>query len=233
MPSGVLIWFWLLVAGATYGVAYYFSAKAFKYLKVSVASPLYNLGTVIAVLMAVFLLGEKLSYLQIVGIVLVVIGTYVLELKKGNPLQPFREIFRSEKVHYVLISTLAYSVLTVLSKYILGFVDPLTFLFTQLILSGLFIIALVFLRHNGLKDIKKGFQGHSRMIVVLSVTMIAAMLVDFFALSAGEASLVLPVVRLWTLFVVIFGGTFYKEGHLRNRIIATVIMLAGIFIIYL
>ncbi len=233
IPTGLYIWFLLILAGVTYGIAYYYSAKAFKYLKVSVASPMYNLGTVIAVLMAVVLLGEKLTYPQIAGVVLVILGTYILELKKGSPLQPFREIFKSEKIHYVLISTLSYSVLTVLSKYILGYVDPLTLLFTQLLISGLFITVLVFWRHGGLRDIKKGFLVHKHMIAVLSLTMIAAMLIDFFALQAGEASLVLPVVRLWTLFVVIFGGTFYKEGHLRNRILATVIMLAGIFIIYL
>jgi drug/metabolite transporter (DMT)-like permease len=233
IPTEFYIWFWILIAGIIFGTAYYFSAKAFKYLKVSVASPLFNIGTVIAVLMAVILLGEKLTYLQVIGIVLVIIGTYVLELKKGNPLQPFTEIFRSEKVHYVLISTFSYSVLTVLSKYILNFVDPLTFLFTQLLLSGLFILVLVFIKHNGFRDIKKGFAVHKHMTVVLSTAIIGAMLVDLLALRAGKASLVLPIARVWTLLVVIFGGTFYKEGHLRNRIIATVIMLIGIFIIYL
>jgi drug/metabolite transporter (DMT)-like permease len=234
LPSGLYLWTLLTLAGVVYGIAYYYSAKAFKYLKVSIASPMYNIGTVIAVLMAVLILGEKLTYPQIAGVILVILGTYILELKKGSPfLQPFRDIFKSEKIHYVLISTLAYSVVTILSKYILNFIDPLTFLFTQLFLSGLFIAILVYWKHGGFKDIRKGFVVHKHMIVVLSVTMIVAMLTDFFALRAGEASLVLPVVRLWTLFVVIFGGTFYKEGHLRNRIIATAIMLAGIFIIYL
>ncbi len=183
--------------------------------------------------MAVLLLGEKLTGIQALGISLVIFGTYVLELKKTDLLSPLVRIFKSEKIHYVLGATFLFSAQAVLSKYILNFVTPLTFLFFQLVFSAIFMLVLVFARHDGLKDIKRGFTVHRLSVFLIAITIIAGSLFDLLALQTGEASLVLPISRTWTLLVVIFGGTFYKEGHIRNRIIATAIMLAGVFIIYL
>lgn len=233
MPGEYTTLLLMLLAGILFGAAFYLSTKAFKYLKTSEASPLFNLGTVITVVLAIVFLGEKVSPTQLLGIATIIFGTYILELKGNNLFSPFIKVFKSEKIHYVLASTLIYSILSVLSKYILGFIDPITYLFSQLVISGLFMLALVFIRHKGLKDIVTGFRVHKWLVLLIATTMLAGQLFEIFALNVGEASLVMPILRTWTLIAVIFGGTFYKEGHMRNRIMATVIMLAGVFIIYL
>lgn len=227
------VWFLFLLSGTIGGTAYYMGAKGFKYLTLSEASPLYNIGTVIAIALATIFLGEKLTMPQIGGVSLVIFGTYFLELKKNDFFSPFVKLFRSEKIHYVLLATFLSSVLAVLSKYILGFVDPITFLFVQIVLIAGFILALVFTRHNGLDDIKKGFAVHRWAIIAIASLALLGGITDMFALKLGEASLFVPIMRTWTLIAVLFGGAFYKEGHMRNRLIATAIMLAGVFIIYL
>jgi drug/metabolite transporter (DMT)-like permease len=168
-----------------------------------------------------------------VGVSAIIFGTYILELKGNNLISPFIKVFKSEKIHYVLFSTLIYSVLSVLSKYILGFVDPITYLFSQLVISGLFMLALTFVRHHGLKDVITGFRVHRWTVLLIAVTMFTGQLLEIFAFNAGEASLVMPILRCWTLIAVIAGGTFYKEGHMRNRMLATAIMLVGVLVIYL
>jgi len=233
LPTNAYIIFLMIIAGAIFGGSFYLSSKAFKYLSASEASPLYNIGTVITVILAILFLGEKVTTVQLLGVITIITGTYVLELKKGSFLAPLTKLFKSEKVHYVIISAFGYSVLAILSKYILGFVDPVTYLFSQLVISGAFMLALSYLRHNGFKDVITGLKVHRWSILIISSTMMTAQLFEIFALKTGEAALVMPVTRLWTLFAVVLGGAFYKEGHKRNRIIAAAIMLAGVFIIYL
>lgn len=227
------VWGLLALSGLVSGTAYYLGAKGFKYLSLSEASPLYNLGTVIGVFLAVTLLGETLTISQITGVILIIFGTYVLELKGSNFFGPFIKLFKSEKIHYVLWATFLSSVLAVLSKYILGFIEPMTYMFVHLAIVAIFFVILVFTRHDGIKDIKKGFKVHRWAIIMISSLTLLGAFTDLYAIKLGEVALFLPVMRMWTLIAVVFGGTFYKEGHMRNRIIATSIMLLGVFIIYL
>lgn len=227
------VWMLFLISGTIGGTAFYMGAKGFKYLSLSEASPLYNLGTVIAILLAVVFLHEKLTIPQIIGVSLIIFGTYVLELKRHNFLGPFVKLFKSAKIHYVLLATFLSSVLAVFSKYTLGYVDPVTFMFVHILLVAAFIQVEGFVRHDGWKDVKKGFVVHHWAIVGIAALMVASGLTDMFALKFGEAVLFVPVMRMWTLIAVLFGGAFYKEGHMRNRLIATAIMLTGVFIIYL
>lgn len=229
----VTIWPLLIIVGTVITFGFYYSIKAFKALDTSVVSPLFNLGTVIVVALSAVFLGEHLTLPQLLGVALLVFGTYILELKRGHLLSPFFEIYHSKKIHLVIWSTLLYSVHAVLSKYILVSVEPLTYLFIESIIMAVILTIIAFVRHEGLKSIKEGFLAHKKMIIAIALFNFLSELFIFFALRAGEASLVIPVVRTWTLFVVILGGTFLREGHLKNRIIATAVMLIGIFIIYL
>ena len=227
------VWMLFLISGTVGGTAFYMGAKGFKYLSLSEASPLYNLGTVIAIVLAVVFLGEKLTTPQITGVSLIILGTYFLELKGRSFFGPFVKLFKSQKIHYVLLATFLSSVLVVFSKFTLTYVDPVTFMFVHIFLIAAFIQVLVFTRHDGWKDVKKGFVVHHWAIVGIAALMVAGSLTDMFALHYGEAVLFVPVMRMWTLIAVLFGGAFYKEGHMKNRLIATAIMLAGVFIIYL
>lgn len=233
LPGNVFVWILMIAAGLIGGVAYYLGAKGFKYLSLSEASPLYNLGTVFAIILATVFLGERMTGGQLAGVSLLVIGTYVLELKGNDFFSPFVKLFKSEKIHYVLIATILSSVMVIITKFTLRFVEPLTYLPVHLIITALFLLGVVFLRHDGLRDIKKGFIVHRWAVVTIALLTVMGGLTDVWALRLGEAALFAPVMRTWTLIAVIFGGAFYKEGHMRNRLIATAIMLAGVFIIYL
>jgi transporter family protein len=229
------LWIWplLLVSGVTIAFGFYYFIKAFKVLDSSVVSPLFNLGTVAVVILSLIFLKETLTPIQTLGVLLLILGTYILELKKGHIFSPFVELYKSKKIHLILVSTLLYSLHAVLSKFLLFYIEPITYIFIEVVLMAVVLTLVAYIRHNGFKDIKRGFAVHRWMIVVIALFSLLAELATFFALNNGEASLVIPIVRTWTLFVVVLGGTFYKEGHLRNRIIATTIMLVGIFIIYL
>lgn len=223
----------LLIGGIISGTAFYMGAKGFKYLSLSEASPLYNLGTIIAIILATMFLREKMTVPQIIGVVLVIFGTYFLELRGNNFFSPFIKVFKSEKIHYVLIATFLSSCMAVFSKFTLTYIDPITYMFMHLILVALFLQIIVFTKHKGLADIKRGFLAHRWAIIFIALLSFMGAGTDLFSLKLGEAALFVPVMRTWTLIAVLFGGAFYKEGHMRNRIIATTIMLLGVFIIYL
>jgi drug/metabolite transporter (DMT)-like permease len=227
------VWILITVSGVVVGMAFYLWIKAFKCMNVSVASPLFNLGTIAAVILAVIFLNEKLTVNQLAGIVLLILGTYILELKHRNFFGPFKEIFKSEKVHIALFSSLGYSVVNVFNKYILDFTDPTTLMVLQMCIAAITVTTLTFIRHKGLKDLKKGISQHRMLILVIAISNVLLELSANKAFQLGEASIVLPVIRTWTLFVVILGGTYLKEGHLRNRIIATTLMLIGIMVVYI
>ncbi len=213
------------------GLAFLFLMKALRHIEVSLTAPFYNLGVAYVAIMAFFFLGERLTTLQLLGVILLIIGGYTVNAIQGHIFQPIIDLIESKYIHYVLFSVLAYSSAYLLDKFILREVDFLSlFFFRQLFVTAfLLIISIVF--YKGFSDLKMGLKKGGIILILVSLLGLIEYLSIFKALSIGEASLVLPVYRLWTLFAVIVGGEIFHENNLKRRAIGCIIMLIGVWLV--
>jgi transporter family protein len=208
-----------------------FTIRAMRHLDVSVVSPFFNLGTALTAVMAYFFFKEALTSIDIAGIFLLIAGGYILELKGKNLAQPIKEVFRSSSIHYLLGGVLLFSTGYLLSKFILETMQPIPFLVYQQMGNLIIFSAITFFVYGGTKDIKQGFADGKWLIPAMAVLLILENLFMYKALKTGEASLVVPLYRTWTLWAVIFGGRVFHENHLLKRTIASVLMILGAAII--
>lgn len=204
-----------------------FSIKAMRHMDVSVVAPFFNIGTAFTAILGLIIFREVLGPVQALGIIILVIGGYILELKHKNLLQPLRDIIKSRFIHYLLGGVFLFSGGFVLAKFVLERTDPITYLFFQNIGVLILLLMITFTFYGGIKDIKRCIECGGWIIPLIGLTAILEYILMLEALKSGPVSLVVPLYRTWTLWAVIFGGRLLHENHLAKRAIASVLMIAG------
>jgi transporter family protein len=221
----------LLLSSTVATASYLFIVKAYRHMEVSVVSPLFNVGTLLSIFFAMLFFHEKLTIIQLIGVLLLIFGAYFVNFKEKDILFPFKQLFKSEDYHHLIFSIVGYSLLSVLIKYILNFTDPYTYIFFETFFIAMFLTVYTIFFHHGFNDIKAGFSCSKWLIFLIASANFLSMVTWYLATSIGEVSLVVPVMRIWTLLAVIFGGLIYREKGLTKKVISCVIMLTGVFII--
>lgn len=221
----------IALSSVLYAFAYIFTIRAMRHLDCSVVAPFFNIGTAFTALMAVVIFRERLTPVDLVGISLLVLGGYVLELRSKNLLQPIKDVIKSDSFHYLFGGVFIFSLGYLLSKYILASMEPVPFFVYQQVGALIVFAMITFFVYRGFSDIKSGLKNGKWLLPLMAVLVIIENLLLFEALKKGEASLVIPLYRTWTLWAVIFGGRILHENHLLKRSLSSVLMILGAAII--
>lgn len=167
------------------------------------------------------------------GMLLIVAGAYVLELKKGL-LSPFKAIKESKYIHFILLGLVFAGFCAVLDRAILkNDIEFLVFYFYNNIFLFLFMSLFALLRKNGFQTIKNSYK---KVILVVIAGVVFYMIGDItyfkaLAIPAALVALVIPLKRTSILVSTILGGEIFHEENILKKTIATIIMLAGVFLI--
>lgn len=211
---------------------------ALKNLDISRTLPLLAASPMIIALLAFFFLGENLNLQEISGMLLIISGTYVLELKPNEKIfNPFR-IFIYSKFHKViLLALLLISVSSILDKILLtNFkLPPVTFLIIQnYLFLFIFLILWVFiLKKSPEKNLLTGFSKNILILIaVIALVTICYRWLQFESTKNAPVGLVISIKRLSVLFAVLIGSKLFKEENYLRKSIATVLIVSGAILIY-
>ena len=205
---------------------------AIKNLEISEALPLLALSPGLVAVAGVIFINDSLTLVEWFGIFLMVIGAYVLELRKDNKsfFDPFKTLFHFSKYSYVFIALLLFTVTSILDRILLKKFNlpPFEFMALQQFFYAIFFFVAVLIYRKGfvttIKSINKNI---FYVIVLVSVFTVVYRFTQIEATKLAPAALVLSVKRLSVLMAVVFGGRLFSEENLTRRIIAVVIILVG------
>ena len=218
----------LSVAGAIY------MHKSMRHTDVGTVMSLWVLGPIFVVLFAFIILGEKLSYIQMAGIGLLIIGAYILESKNHQKLfDPFKMLVKKKYLRYVLIALVIYGFSAVISRYVLsnlGMQVEAFIAFTALFYA-FFSFSALNLFHNGLKGMKNGIKNVGWLVLIIAVFSLLTSFYQAKAIALAPVGLVLTVKRLATLIVILLGGEMFHEHRIMRKLISAVIMIIGVFMV--
>lgn len=228
------IWLLMYLKGLVLTVGWILGSKALRHLEISYVTPLTNLTPVFLLVFSVLFLGESPTLLQYLGVALLIFGAYWLQADHHlvNLIRPWK-MFANKYSVYMLVAIFLYAVCSVIDKLVMQEVDPYTFLaFTYFILSIHYLI-IQFFKYDGVKDIKHAFGQGKYLIILIGVLMIFADLFYYFALAIPGVlvSLVVPVKRASTLVATVIGGRMFHDHDIIYRVIACLIMIAGIVLV--
>ncbi|NLA75905.1 MAG: EamA family transporter [Deltaproteobacteria bacterium] len=226
----------LFIKSVFNAIAFYSVMAALKRLDISGSLPLMDINPGLVAIVAFIFLGEGLHIWQISGLLLVIIGTYLINVKKGNTfLAPFTIFIKSRGHNYILIALIAFTITSVLDKVIVGNlrIKPEAFMFFQHLFNlTLFGLAFVVIRKKDtVKSFAVAFKKGWPLIAFISILTICYRYSQILAVAGGKAALVLAIKRLSVFFACLVGGRLFRETGLAVRLGATLILLAGTYLI--
>ncbi len=221
------------ILGAT---AFWCVMLAIKNMEISGALPLMVLTPGLVAIFAFMLLGEALSNFEIGGMLMLLAGTYLLERKGNDLLQPFKIFWNSKNHHYIIFALLLFTATNILDKWLLRDfrLEPFAFMgFQQLFLLINFSIMILLFGMNPINLITNLDKKLWRWIIFISVITVGYRYTQIEAVKIAPVALVLAMKRTSVFFATVIGGRIFNEHHLLRKTIATIIMIGGaILLIY-
>ena len=216
----------LVLSGLATGASWlcYFAALARG--NVSRVAPIDKLSTVLAIVLALILLGEPVSAWGAAGIVAITAGT--LLMVEPSDLSGLPRALRGggSWLVYALASALFAALTSILGKVGISGVDPTlgTAVHTVVVLAMAWVIVTVQGRLGDVRDIPAR---ELAFIVASGAATCASWLAYYHALKDGPASVVVPIDKLSILVTVAFSAAVFHERFTRRYLAGLTLMCAG------
>lgn len=204
--------------------------KAIKVSPLSLTLPFLSLTPVFLIGTSYIILGERPDRSGFIGIVLVVIGAYLLNvhtISKGL-FEPFRAIAKEQGSVLMIIVAFVFSVGACIGKIAVQHSDPLFFsVIYSFLLSFVFYLVISFrTKHFYSKVFSKPV-----LFLLIGILITIMIITHLKAISLIEVSYMVSVKRLSILFGAIYGVIFFKETNIKERLLGATVMVSGIIMI--
>ena len=212
----------LILSGLATGGSWLCYFKALRIGDVNKVTPVDKSSTVLTMLLAFIILGEELSLLKIICIVLIGAGTYLMIEKKETDKQTTGKGW----LFYAVLSAVFASLTSILGKIgISGVPSNLgTAIRTIVVLIMAWVMVFVTKKQGELKKIDR----KSMLFICLSgLTTGLSWLCYYKALQDGQASIVVPTDKLSILVTVAFSCIVLKEKLTKKSLLGLVLITVG------
>lgn len=224
-------WFALAWSASLNFVAIILYAKAIKVSDLSLTVPLIAFSPLFLLLTAPIIVGEFPSLSGVVGVLLVVVGSYLLNLRERQKgyLAPYRALLHEQGPRLMLGVAFIWSIAAAIDKVGLQHSAPI-FWGTAVNSVILIPMTIMMLRRAGsMAHIQRNF------LQLVAIGLLAA-LVSMCQMTAAALTLVAYVIavkRTSTVMSVLFGHVLLREEGVRERLAGAVVMVCGILCITL
>ena len=179
-------------------------------------------GPLIATLAAIAFLGERPSVAAMVGITMIVLGVFIIgggaSLKSKAAAKP---------VAFGVLTGALIANTTVWAKHCISNHGIPFLLVDYAAISGLAIILspYVFSKRDLLI---KEWQENKFSALIVGICRSLAYLMVLFVLSSSHVYYVAPLREMSILFATLIGAKLFKEGHMRSRLAAAIVLFVGL-----
>ncbi len=221
--------FYFVVIGAILSViSQILLFKALKSSDISLVIPLLSFTPIFLMLTSFLMLNEKVSVQGAIGILFIVSGAYAINFEKRKSiLRPFRELFRNKASFYAIIASILFSIIANMDKIIILKSDVFFGYAAENLIMGLFFLVICLFRKENLGSIK----GNAPFLVLIGIIGVLSSLSFGFAVRMQIVPYIISLKRTSILFSLLYGVVIFKEQKIKQRLIATIIMLAGVILI--
>ncbi len=231
-PLGAAFWAIVALLLPVEGAALFLYMNSIQSSPLSLTLPFLSFTPAFLILTGFLFLGELPNLWGAGGIILVVAGTYILNLNKKaeGAWGPFRAVLAERGSWMMLLVSLLYAYTSALGKAAILRSDPLFFGPFYIIALTLFLLPFLLLtkRVRIAALWRRPWQG-------MAVGGAAAVMLvsHYFAITMVQAAYMIAVKRLSPLFGVLYGGILFGEEEIGVRLAGVGMMISGVFLITL
>jgi uncharacterized membrane protein len=205
--------------------------KAIKRSELSLTVPLITLSPLFMLISSPLLIGEFPSTWGLLGIILIVSGTYMLYMDGSNKgiLAPFRNLIHQQGSRYMLIVAFLWSITANFDKIGVEETSPIFWIFSKDLLILLYLLPIVYYKsENALSQLK----GRLWPLASVGVFRTASSLAQMFAIQYILVAYVIAIKRSSTLFIFLYAYFFLNEKKaFKTRLAAILTIFLGLLLI--
>ncbi len=222
------------IASLVHFIYWVFLSKSLQHGDLSHVYPIMRSSPGPVLILSILFLHEKVTLLGVLGILLVMAGIYIVNMRKltlSEILAPLRSITREKSTQYALAVLLAVSVYSVIDKFVVSsLVNPLIYIYLiNFFALVLFTPYIASTKHLAL--LKSEWVNNKRTIILNGFIVIFSYALILLAFTMENASYVVGLRQLSVIFAVILGGQLLREKNNRIRLLAAIISFVGAFLI--
>jgi len=206
--------------------------KALRISPLSLTLPFLSLTPVFLIVVSYVILGEKVSFQGGIGIILIAVGSYTLNLHKikGGIFEPFRAITKEKGSVLMIIVATIFSITSSLGKMAIEHSSPMFFGFTYF-MAVTFFFTPIALRMGRLE--LKSFISERRYKALLIPGLFFSVMIasHMIAVSLAKVAYMISIKRTSLIIGVLYGYLFFKEKKIRERLTGATLMFIGFVMI--
>lgn len=219
----VNVFFWI--------AALFLLMKSLETADLSASIPILSFTPIFLLFVSNILLGEFPTTQGLIGILIVVAGSYILNVSsiKSGYLEPIKLIFTGKGLYMIIVAFL-FSITASLVKIGVTLSNPAYYLFVTYLFISLILTALFFRRLIKNKNLIKA---NFKYFLIIGIAVAFSELFIATALKAAIVSYAISLKRSSVIFSVLIGFLFFREKHFKEAILGSVIMFIGALLITL
>lgn len=226
----------ILFIKSVIGVGAFFCVMlSLKNLEISNALPLLALTPGFIAVFAFFLLGESLKSTEVIGLILLMLGTFILESKNGkNFIVPFSVFLKSRYHKFIIAALLLFTASSILDKFLLIRMNlsPISLTAFQHIYFAILFALTFFLFRKKTEPIKSSITKNNLLLIALiSILTIGYRFTQIIAVGMASVALVLAVKRTSVFWATVIGGKIFSDKNLLKRSFAAILIVVGAILI--
>jgi len=233
IPSlGNKFWLALLVGGSLNVIATILYMKAIKYSDLSITVPMVTFTPLFLLLTSPLIVGEFPTFLGLIGVLLIVLGSYTLNIKQRHEgyLVPFRALLKETGPKLMLLVAFIWSITSNFDKIGVQNSSSIFWAVAVNIFITLVMLPIMLYKSRGsFQHIRINYKALFPVGLFSALTLIFQMT----AISLTLVAYVISIKRTSALMSVLFGHLIFKEKDIRERLAGAVIMIVGVLFITL
>lgn len=224
-------WMFLILSGIATGASWLCYFKALQLGDVNKVVPIDKSSTILTIILAFIFLGEPITPVKGIAVLLIGIGTFMMIQKKETVDEPEKPKGRSWLI-YALLSTVFASLTAILGKVgITGVESNLgTAIRTCVVLVMAWVLVFVKGKQHTIREIPKNELG---FICLSGLATGGSWLCYYRALHDGMASVVVPIDKLSILVSIAFSYIVFRERLTKKSVVGLCLIVAGTLIMLL
>ena len=219
-----------LINIALFFLAQILMIKSLKMSNLSVSIPMLSFTPVFLLLTSYLMLNEFPTLAGLLGVLLVVLGSYVLnihEAKQGY-LEPIKPIFKNKGIFYMVIVAFLYSLCANLGKIGVNLSNPAYYMFMFYFIYSILLFIVFF------KNIKSNItvlRKNLNYFALGGLSTAASEILIGITYKYSIVPYIISLKRTSILFAVLIGICLFKDKNIEQAIIGSAIMLIGVLLI--
>lgn len=223
--------FWIVLGIDTvlFTISIIYYAKALQAADLSLSVPMLSFTPLFLLVTSPWILDEQPHASGILGVFMIVAGSYMLFMKKGTGSlwSPFRSLIDHPGTRYMLIVAFIFSIGGNLDKIGVRNSSPL---FWILALDTAVTIALTGVILFKRRDIPSLVKNNVSVLAALGAVNGVALILQMLAITMTQVPYLIAVKRISILLTAVYGWSVLKEKMDIGRLVGVVLMVAGVIV---